>query len=186
MHPWRAIQLPRRDVDGRHPRQQRGVGLRMGRWRAVTPSIITGRGDAEHARHGGNRERGLVRAHEPEDPDDTAPVSRANQAAAFESMSRSSRSWRTSRRSLINSSRSARVRVSTKAGQSHIAGSPAHERTTSLRGIGQRPAGAWSGRGQLGGCRRSSRHRSRWPLGATDRAPLWVATRRAAAAGRPP
>jgi hypothetical protein len=107
MHTWRAIQLPRRGVNGPHARQQVTVSLRMGRWRAFTPSVITCRGDAEHARHGGNGERGLVRAHEPEEPDDTAPVSRANQAAAFERLSRSSLSWRTSRRSLTSSSRSA-------------------------------------------------------------------------------
>ena len=92
MHTGRAIQVPRRGVDGPYARQQRGIGLRMGRWRVFTPSVIARRGDAEHTRHGGKREQGLVRAHEPEDPDDTAPVSRANQAAAFERMSRSSRS----------------------------------------------------------------------------------------------
>ena len=53
---------------------------------------------------------GLVCAHEPEDPDGSVPVSRANQAAAFDKMSRSSRRWRTSRRSRANSSRSAAAR----------------------------------------------------------------------------
>ena len=38
------------------------------------------------------RGSGLVRAHEPKDPDDSVPVSRANQAAAFDRVSRSSRS----------------------------------------------------------------------------------------------
>jgi hypothetical protein len=40
----------------------------------------------------GNRKAGLVRAHEPEEPGGTALVSRANQAAAFERISRSRRS----------------------------------------------------------------------------------------------
>jgi hypothetical protein len=48
-------------------------------------------GNAEHASHGSNWEDGLVRAHEPEDPDGIVPVSLANQAAAF---ARMSRSWR--------------------------------------------------------------------------------------------
>ena len=30
-------------------------------------------GDAEHTRHGGDRERSLVDAHEPEEPDGNAP-----------------------------------------------------------------------------------------------------------------
>ena len=86
MHTRRAIQASGRGVDGPYARQQRGIGLRMGRWRAIAPCVIARCGDAEHARHGRNGEPGLVGAHEPEDPDDTAPVSRANQAAAFERM----------------------------------------------------------------------------------------------------
>ncbi len=76
----------------------------MGRGRPADPGIVASLGHAEHARHGGDRETGPVRAHEPEEPDDTAPVSRANQAAAFERMSRTNRSCLFSRRSLANSS----------------------------------------------------------------------------------
>ncbi len=62
---------------------------------------------AKHACHDRDRENGLVRAHEFEHPDGIAPVSRANQAAARERMSRSSRSCLFSRRSRVSSSRSA-------------------------------------------------------------------------------
>ncbi len=124
MNTGRAIELPRTGVDGHDPLEQSSVGLCMRRRWAVAPSVIAWRGDAEHARHWGTREQGLVRAHEPEDPDGIVPVSRArlvkvppasasgipgegNQAGAFETMSRSTLSWRTSRRSRISSSRSA-------------------------------------------------------------------------------
>ena len=80
-----------------------------GRW-PMPPSLKTSLGHAEHAGHGGNRETGLVRAHEPEEPDDTAPVSRANQAAAFDKISCSTRNCLFSRRSRDNSSRSAALR----------------------------------------------------------------------------
>ena len=94
-------------MNGPDPPQQRGVGNGMkGRW-PMPPSVETSLGHAEHARHGGNREAGLVRAHEPEEPDDAAPVSRANQAAAFDKISRLTRNCLFSRRSRDNSSRSA-------------------------------------------------------------------------------
>ena len=48
-------------------------------------------------------------SHEPEDFWGTVPVSRANQAAAFASISRSVFSWRLSRRSRRSSSRSSLV-----------------------------------------------------------------------------
>ena len=74
---------------------------------AVAASIVPGLRHAEHACNSRDREAGLVRAHEFEDPDGTAPVSRADQAAARERISRSSRSCLFSRRSRANSSRSA-------------------------------------------------------------------------------
>ena len=57
-----------------------------------------GLGYAKHARHRRDREDDLVRAHEFEDSDGIALVSRANQAAARERMSRSRRSCLFSRR----------------------------------------------------------------------------------------
>ena len=105
----RAIGLARGRVDGPDPLQQRRVGTRTGRWRTAPPGVIAGLRHAEHARHGRDRKHRLVRAHELEDPDGIAPVSRANQAAARERMSRSSRSCLFSRRSRASSSRSAAV-----------------------------------------------------------------------------
>jgi hypothetical protein len=62
--------------------QQHLVFNRTGRWRSAPPGVIAGLRHARHARHRRDREIGLIRAHEFEDPDGTAPVSRANQAAA--------------------------------------------------------------------------------------------------------
>jgi hypothetical protein len=106
VHPRGAVSLPRGRVHRPDPLQQRGVGLRVRRCRASQPGVEARLGYAEHARHDTDREIGLVRAHEPEDPDGTAPVSRANQAAARERMSRSTRSCLFSRRRRANSSRS--------------------------------------------------------------------------------
>ena len=78
--------------------------------RAIQRGVEARPGHAEHARHDEDRDGGLVRAHEPEEPDGTAPVSLANQAAAFNKISRSRRRCRFSRRSRDNSSRSAEVR----------------------------------------------------------------------------
>jgi hypothetical protein len=55
--------------------------------------------------HGGDRMDGLVCGHELESLDGIVLVSRANQAAAFDRIARSSRSWRISRRSRRSSSR---------------------------------------------------------------------------------
>ena len=112
MHAWRSIRGARGGMDGPDPLQQRRVRDRMGGRRSMSPSMVTGLRYAEHARHCGDREDGLIRAHELEDPGGTAPVSRANQAAARERMSRSTRSCLFSRRSRTNSSRSAAPRVS--------------------------------------------------------------------------
>jgi hypothetical protein len=62
-----------------------------------------------HSAHGGNGVGGLVRFHESEPLSGIDPVSRAKQAAAFDKISRSSLSWRTSRRSRLSSSRSTLV-----------------------------------------------------------------------------
>ena len=62
-------------------------------------------------RHGFHRKDGLVRGHELEGLDDVTSF-RANQAAAFERMSRSTLSWRFSLQRRWSSSRSAPVRPS--------------------------------------------------------------------------
>ncbi len=93
-------------MDCSHPLQQRHLGKCVGRGQALPPGLAAQFRHAEHARQRGNRKDSLVRAHELEDPDGIAPVSQANQAAARERMSRSSRSCLFSRRSRANSSRS--------------------------------------------------------------------------------
>src|SRR5947209_12843061 len=107
MHARRSVRLPRRGMHGPDPLQQRLIRLRMSGRRPLEPSVVATLRDVEHARHDGDREGGLVRLHEPEDPDGTVPVSRANQAAARERMSRSCRNCLFSRRRRLSSSRSA-------------------------------------------------------------------------------
>ena len=63
-----------------------GHGMRRG-WTS-SPSVKPRLRHAEHARRHRDREGGLVRAHELEDPDGIVPASRANQAAARERISR--------------------------------------------------------------------------------------------------
>ena len=92
-----------------HPRRAVGLGDGMSRHRSASPRMKASLRHAEHACHRGNRKHRLVRTHELEDPDAIVPVSRANQAAARERMSRSSRSCLFSRRNRASSSRSAAV-----------------------------------------------------------------------------
>ena len=73
-------------------------------------SVVAAGGDTQQLAHGDDRVARLVIAHESEPFAGIAFVSRANQAAAFERISRSTRSWRFSRRSRWSSSRSAVVR----------------------------------------------------------------------------
>src|SRR6266849_207940 len=84
-------------------RREFRVGARPRRWRPLTPRIVAAGGDGQHPAHRGNPVDGLIRVHELERRDGTEPVSVANQAAAFDSISRSSR------RNRLSSSRSAVV-----------------------------------------------------------------------------
>jgi hypothetical protein len=68
MHAWRSIRGARGGMDGPDPLQQRRVRDRMGGRRSMSPSMVTGLRHAEHARHCRDREDGLIRAHELEDP----------------------------------------------------------------------------------------------------------------------
>ena len=72
MYARRSIGLARAGVDGPHPLQQRRVGQGVGRRGAVPPGIIARLRNIQHAGHGRNRKAGLVRAHEPENPDASA------------------------------------------------------------------------------------------------------------------
>ena len=58
----------------------------------ASPRVVPAGGDAQHPAHRGHPMMGLIRLHELEDFARTEPVSRANQAVAFASISRSSRS----------------------------------------------------------------------------------------------
>src|SRR5262249_34347899 len=79
------------------------------RGRSLCPSIVAAGGDTQEPTHRGDRIGGLVLTHEAEPFGGIVFVSRANQAAAFDRISRSTRSWRFSRRSWLSSSRSAVV-----------------------------------------------------------------------------
>lgn len=117
--------LARGGVDGPDPLWQRRVGNGMGGRRAMPPGMAAGLRDAGHARHGGDRAGSLVRAHDPADPDGTAPVPRANQAAARERMSRSRRRCLFSRRSPASSSRSVAASDASAIAASPDGGPPA-------------------------------------------------------------
>ena len=91
-------------MDRADPRQQRSIGNGVGRGLPMPPGVKARFRHAEHARHHSNGKHRLVRAPECEDPGGIAPVSRANQAAARERMSRSSRNGLFSRRRRASSS----------------------------------------------------------------------------------
>ena len=92
----------------------RSFGEGQGRWASVVPRIVPAGRDLQHPAHGGHAVFGLVRRHELESLDGSESVSRANQAAAFRRMSRSSRRVLTSRRRRRTSSRSSVVRPSAR------------------------------------------------------------------------
>jgi hypothetical protein len=73
------------------------IHLRPSRCRSRAPRVVAAGGDTQHAAHRGDAMLGLVSPHELESFGGIEPVSRANQAAAFFSISHSSRSVFTSR-----------------------------------------------------------------------------------------
>jgi hypothetical protein len=97
----------------------------------ASPTHSSRWGRHQQPTHGGDRVVRLVIAHEPEPFGGIAFVSRANQAAAFESISRSSRSWRFSRRKRSSSARSASA---THIAAARIASSLRHPVPDRLRG----------------------------------------------------
>lgn len=101
-------------VNGADALDQRRVAFRASRRRPFRPRIIAAGGDAQHPAYG-DRKNGPVCAHESEPLDGTAFVSRANQAAAFERILRSSLSCLFSLRSRASSLRSALARPSLAA-----------------------------------------------------------------------
>src|SRR5207253_9180934 len=78
------------------------------------PRVVPAGGDFQHTAHRADREHGLVRVYEQEDRFDFFSVSCANQAAAFDKISRSSFSRAFSRRSRASSSRSSLFKPSVR------------------------------------------------------------------------
>src|SRR5258706_1673818 len=89
------------DFGGKNPNS-----LNPRRWLAVGPCVKAALGHPQNTAHHRNRIGGLVGAHELEPLGGITSVSRANQAAAFERISRSIRSCLFSRRKRLSSSRS--------------------------------------------------------------------------------
>ncbi len=86
-----------------------------------TPRVVPAGGDAQHTALRGHGIDRLVIAHEPEPFDGIDPVSLANQAVAFARISRSSFSYRFSRRRRRSSPRSSVVRPSLRRPSSRSA-----------------------------------------------------------------
>src|SRR5215831_9319667 len=100
---------------------QHGILARAPRRAASRPRMIAAGGDAQNTAHRGHRMNGPVLAHESVSFGGTVFVSRANQAAARERMSRSTLSWRFSRRKRWSSWRSAEVNPSARRPSSRSA-----------------------------------------------------------------
>jgi hypothetical protein len=94
------------------PLRKRRIGCRPLRERPILPRMISAGGDSQQTAHRGYRVNILIRLHESEDLSGIEPVSRANQAAAFDKISRSMRNCRFSRRKRTSSLRSSVVNPS--------------------------------------------------------------------------
>jgi hypothetical protein len=136
MNPRRAVRAARLPMARADLLEQSVVRLRPGARAAPVPRMVPAGGDAQDAAHRGNRMGGLIRLHESEPFEGIDPVARANQAAAFFRISRSSRSVAFSRRRRCSSVRSSAVRPSVRR--------PAFRSAcvTQLRQCLRRPAGA--------------------------------------------
>ncbi len=88
------------------------IGLGPRRRLALTPGVLTTARDLQQTTHRLHQIEGLVRTHELEGFGGTASVSRANQAAAFDKISPSSRNCLFSLRSRTSSAFSSRVKPS--------------------------------------------------------------------------
>ena len=127
---------------------------------SLTPRIEPARGDTEHSGHRGDAQLGLMRSHEPVDL--PGPTSRANQAVAFASIARSSRTRRFSRRSRRISSRSALLSPSPRRPSSRSAcatqlriawavGSNSRASSSAVRPVRAKATRRPSGAGRLAG-----------------------------------
>src|SRR6516162_4253582 len=109
-----SIRPVRSRMDRNDAIPQHGILDRTPRRRSSRPRMIAAGGDAQNAAHRGHRMNGPVLAHESVSFGGTVFVSRANQAAAPERMSRSTLSCRFSRRKRWSSWRSAEVNPSAR------------------------------------------------------------------------
>lgn len=107
-----AIGLSGATMDRLDLRGQREVLQRSLRRRSIPPGIKPAGRDTQQPAHRPDRIGGLIRFHEPEERREFGTVSCANQAAAFDNISRLSFSWRFSVRNRASSSRSPLVRPS--------------------------------------------------------------------------
>src|SRR5208282_2318458 len=116
-----AVGPARPFMDRLDAQAQLRIAARPRRLRPFTPPMVAAGGDSQDPAHGGNPIGGLIRAHELERRDGTEPVSVANQAAAFDNISRSSRNTRFSPLSRVSSSRSVLVSPSLRSPASSCA-----------------------------------------------------------------
>src|ERR1019366_3106596 len=107
--PWRTIGRVRALMNRAHVHAELRVRSAARRGRPLPPCIEAAGGDAQPPAHRRGSITGLIRTHELERRDGTAPVSVANQAAAFDKISRSSRRTRFWRLSRVSSWRSSVV-----------------------------------------------------------------------------
>src|SRR5208283_1067801 len=119
--PWRTIGRMRALMNRTHANAQLRVGAAARRRRPLPPCMVAAGGDTQHPAHRCDPITGLIRTHELERRDGTEPVSVANQDAAFDKISRSSRRVRFSRRRRPSSSRSAVVSPSLRRPSSRSA-----------------------------------------------------------------
>src|SRR3984957_15667537 len=108
MYVRRTIRVLGATVNPRDPPRQRQIRPIPLTHRPIQPGVESTSRNMQQSAHDPDRVGGLVHLHEPEERFEV-PLSVANQAAAFERISRSSLSLRFSRRSRPNSSRSAVV-----------------------------------------------------------------------------
>ena len=108
------VRVARTSVDGFDAIAQRNVALFARGRRTKEPRIVPAGGDPKRTAHRGNTVLGLIALHESEGLFGSVSVSRANQAAAFDKISRSIVSCFTFLRNMKSSVRSSLVRPSVR------------------------------------------------------------------------
>src|SRR5271167_2445373 len=119
--PWRTIGRVRALMNRAHAKAELRVRAAARRRRPLPPCIEAAGGDTQYPAHRRDPITGLIRTHELERRDGSEPVSVANQAAAFDNISRSSRRIRFSRRKRVSSWRSSVVSPSLRRPSSRSA-----------------------------------------------------------------